>query len=299
MLIEKLCIFLAIVTFCHRQTLAQKSPTLVLPELVSTEQTEYSYTLSPDGKEAYFVRRTSFYQSSPGIIYRTVFKDGQWTTPDIAPFSGQYADSSPFISPDGQRLFFTSRRPVGGKEQDNSNIWYLEKMDSGWTVPVYLAEVASAKSEYGPSVDSVGNLYFGSYREEGEGWGDQWVSHFENGQYQPPKNLGKAINTPGGEWSGCISPDGNTFIFEASGRDVNFSESGDLFISFRQNGQWTTARHLGDLNSLGSDLTPKISADGKTLYFASNRHPDIQVVMRNDDVDIYQISMEMLSSYLK
>ncbi len=280
-------------------SIKRQEPELFLPEIVASAIVEMSLTLSPDSQSLFFARKDSFYvMGGKNTVYQSDLKNGKWTKPRVASFSGEYSDSSPFISPDGNRLFFTSDRPfhVGGEKKDR-DIWYVERRNKNWSAPIRLLAANSKESEYGPSIDKEGNLYFGSYREGGLGSGDLWVSYFKDGQYLPPINLGEAINTRGGEWSGCISPEGDYFIFEASGRRENITNSGDLYISYRQNDVWTKARHLGDLNSEGSDLTPKIHGD--YLYFSSNRHEDFVFQMNNNNVDVYRIALKDLKNFLR
>lgn len=68
---------------------------------------------SPDGLEAYWTpSRTPL---PPILLSRVV--NGTWTQPQAAPFSkAEQRDDSPFISPDGKKLFFLSQRLERGKE---------------------------------------------------------------------------------------------------------------------------------------------------------------------------------------
>jgi len=60
-------------------------------------------------------------------------------------------------------------------------------------------------------------------------------------------------------------------IFTACGRRDSYG-SCDLYISFRRNGKWSTAKNLGpQLNSEKWDAQPYMASDNKTLYFSSDR----------------------------
>ena len=210
----------------------------------------------------------------------------------------EYGDSSPFIAPNGKRLFFTSRRPVDGEAVEGANIWYVDLEGGKEGEPQLLRAVRSDKSEYSPTVDRYGNLYFGSYRDGGIGYGDLWWSEYKNGEYQSPQNLGPTINTKEGEWGSCIAPGGQFIIFENSGNEGNFSPSGDLYIAFKENGEWKKPVHFPEpINSIGSDLTPKLH--GETLYYASNRPHEGQNFDLNN-VDLYEVGLyELLKSIIK
>jgi hypothetical protein len=64
--------------------------------------------------------------------------DSGWTSPEVVSFSGVHPDMSPSFSPDGQRLFFGSRRPRPGSEEvvPNLDIWSVHREGDGWSTPV-------------------------------------------------------------------------------------------------------------------------------------------------------------------
>lgn len=270
-------------------------PTLVFEPHLSNK-VEHSLTISPDKRTIYFVKTDSFYVSKPKAIYKSKLSNGQWSDPQKVSFSGEYSDSSPFLTTTGDRLFFTSLRPVNGVPAKSNNIWYVDIIDGKEGVPIYLSAVNSEESDYSPSLDKYENLYFGSYRSGGHGSGDLWWSEFKDGIYQKPENLGGIINSEFGEWGSCISPNGKFIIFENSGKSENQSAAGDLYVAYKENRRWTQPIHLNStINSVGSDLTPKIH--GNTLYFASNRENDYESVLNWNNVDLYSISLiELLNS---
>src|SRR5689334_25253343 len=85
---------------------------LFAPAVISTRDYERDGTFSPDGNTFYFTKRTIWPYFS--AICVSHFRHGRWTEPDVASFSGQYPDATPFISGDGSRLYFASRRPFEG-----------------------------------------------------------------------------------------------------------------------------------------------------------------------------------------
>jgi len=272
-----------------------QEPEQFLKELGSNK-VEYGLTITPDKKIVYFVKTDSFYVTKPKAIYKSKMLNGKWSEPQKVSFSGNFSDSSPFVTPDGKRLFFASRRPVNGKPVKNNNIWYVDLKNGQEGKPVFIKEVNSEEGAYSPSVDAFGNLYFGSVRDGGEGWGDLWWSEFKDGKYQVPQNLGSTINSKHGEWGSCISPSGKFIIFENSGKPQNQSASGDLYIAFKENDEWQKPIYFKNkLNSVGSDLTPKIHGD--TFYFASNRENNYEPNMNWNNVDLYTLPLtEVLNS---
>ena len=246
-------------------------PTLFAEGVISTEDYDSHPAFTPDGQTLYFLK------SSPNFNFWTIVvsrwtPEGKWGTPLVAEFSGQYRDADPFITPDGLKLYFISDRPVAGKTQRDLDIWVMEKRGSGWGEPKNLgALINSPGDEWYPTVTLDGTLYFGSDREGGKGRTDLYRSRLVNGKYATPENLGEAINTQFNEFEPFIAPDESYLIFMAAGRPDSLG-SGDLYLSYRQNGAWTKAVNLGEgINSSGFEISPKVSPDGKYFFWTSTR----------------------------
>jgi len=87
-------------------------------------------------------------------------------------------------------------------------------------------------------------------------------------QWLPPINLGPNINTNMEDKGPDISHDGKRLYF------WSLSSGYDLFISDWDsiNGQWRPRTNLGtEINTRYNEIGPCISADGRRLYFASDR----------------------------
>ena len=116
---------------------------------------------------------------------------------------------------------------------------------------------------------------------------DFYVSHFRDGQWTKPENLGPPLNTPNNEAAQSITADGSQMYFTVCNRSDGLG-SCDIYFSERVNGLWTRPRNLGPpVNTAAWESQPSISADGKTLYFVSNRNGgkggmDIWMSKRND-----------------
>jgi hypothetical protein len=101
---------------------------------------------------------------------------------------------------------------------------------------------------------------------------DIYVSTFEEGKWSPAKPLNKNINTPSDETSATITKDGKTLYFTSNHSGIRGSF--DIYRSVRgADNQWGKAESLGKvINTKEDEITPSISADGKTLYFSSKGH---------------------------
>jgi outer membrane protein OmpA-like peptidoglycan-associated protein len=109
---------------------------------------------------------------------------------------------------------------------------------------------------------------------------DILVSHKVNGIWSPATLIGNAINTSGNEGAPAISADGEVLFFVACADNPDGSYKGgrkgfgdcDIFYSIKVGDGWTKPYNIGNVvNSAYWETQPSFSADGKTLYFVSNR----------------------------
>lgn len=249
--------------------------------VISDANEQWRITFTPDGATAYFAESPFFFPiTRQAFIYVSHRVDGAWTTPELAPFSGVYSDMDPFLSPDGERLYFSSIRPVDGQPRADLELWMVERTAEGWSEPIHLGpEVNTADDELYASASADGTLYWASgppaplpgrhfdiYRAERSGDG-----------FAPREALGPEINAtpadyPGGgpqdawEFNPEISVDGHTLVF-TSLRPGGYG-LGDLYVSRLRGGAWSPARNLGPaVNSAMDEYHPTLSRDRRTLYF--------------------------------
>jgi Tol biopolymer transport system component len=256
------------------------APELFAPGVISTDLDESSGSFSPGGKSFYFVRRGAYTTLPPiSIICFSEFREGKWTRPEVAPFSGIYFDGSPCFSPDGKRLYFGSKRPTESNPTgSNWNIWFVDKLDSGWSAAKEIgAAINGPKNDTNPGIAADGTIYFASDRDSAPGYFHIYSARLTNGKYERPEKLGSEVNSGEAESNPYISPDQKILIF-ASYRKDNLNGGGnrydraDLYVSINRDGHWTQARHLEhEVNTAASEGNPTMSPDGKWFYFTSER----------------------------
>ncbi|MGB9178975.1 MAG: hypothetical protein WCB68_06955 [Pyrinomonadaceae bacterium] len=244
-------------------------PTLFAQGIVNIDGEEYGPSFTPDGQTIYFTRRIN--DRKMEHVFFSSFNNGNWGAPQVAFFSGQFFDKEPFVSPDGKKIFFASRRPLDGQtgKQKDFDIWMAEeKKQLGWSGPYNLGPMVNSDGyDNYPAVAANGNLYFGSVRAGGKGEGDLYRSRFVNGKYTQAENLGDVINTAENEADPYIAPNESYIIYSADHKDG--AGEGDLFISFNKQGKWTTPQSLGPkINTSEYEYTPLVSPDKKYLFFS-------------------------------
>lgn len=91
------------------------------------------------------------------------------------------------------------------------------------------------------------------------------------GRWSAPASISPVINSEMNEGTCSISADGRKLIFTScAGRD-NFG-SCDLYETHKNGTEWSMPRNLGPfVNTPAWESQPTLSADGRTLYFVSDR----------------------------
>lgn len=127
------------------------------------------------------------------------------------------------------------------------------------------------KLQYLPSITVDHSAMFYTKRDFVQGDEDIVVSYFKNDEWTPGKSVSPKINSPLNEGACAVSADGRTMIF-TSCDGKNSLGSCDLYITNKVGDVWSNPKNLGKpINSRYWESQPSLSADGKTLYFSSNR----------------------------
>jgi outer membrane protein OmpA-like peptidoglycan-associated protein len=158
----------------------------------------------------------------------------------------------------------------------------------------------------GPNVNSQFDEYWPSLSADGQtlvitrkvpsynvGMGNQlqedfYISKFEDGVWKPMKNAGSPLNTPSNEGAQSISADGKMMVYTVCDK-MGVIGRCDIYYSVRQGEMWSTPKNMGPpVNTASKETQPSLSADGRTIYFASDRPggkggSDIWVSTMNED----------------
>jgi outer membrane protein OmpA-like peptidoglycan-associated protein len=198
----------------------------------------------------------------------------------IPAINSPYPDYGPVISPDGQTLYFTSRRPGGAGSQIDDDSHFFEDIYAAtrdgagrWGQVRMIKELSTPGHESVSCLSGDGKTMIIS---RGEGNGDLYSSSLnENGIWSEPVSLGKNINTSGHETAAFLSRDGSKLFF-VSDRPGGFGGS-DLYVSERRsNGKWGSAANLGPkVNTIYDEDSPAADSSGNKLYFASKGHQSV------------------------
>jgi len=256
------------------------------------------FTISSAENEAYFTLQSPLAEFS--VIIMIEKKNGAWAEPEIASFSGKYADLEPFLAPDGLRLYFASNRPVDptSDKAKDFDIWYVERpeKEGEWSIPLNMGDSINTEyNEFYPSVALSNNLYFTSYQPHSKRRDDIYMSKWDNNTYSSPIPLSDSINTKGSEFNAFIAPDESFIIFSSWNRKDGVG-GGDLYISYKKGmDSWSNARNLGEkINSKQVDYCPYVNVETGTLFFTSKRS-DFNV--RESGYSSYRALMDEINKY--
>ncbi len=128
--------------------------------------------------------------------------------------------------------------------------------------------INSSAAEYLPSITADGNTLIFTRRIGRQE--DVYESTFENGAWKTATPLDN-INTDENEGSQYISADGQLLVFVKCSDRSGYGGC-DLYSSEKTNGAWSKPKNMGQpINTKGWESQPSLSADGRLLYFASDR----------------------------
>ncbi len=182
-----------------------------------------------------------------------------------------YDEGCPVLSPDGNTLYFVrNRHPQNIGPANSADIWIAHRgTDGGWRRAINAgAPINDRNANQVVNVSPSGNQLFILSRKkdrfslwkiqrQGRSWG------LVTPVPLPPGVAPRALH---------LSNDGRVLLFSAAGRETG----NDLFYALREdNGAWTAPAGLGPaINSPADENQVFLAADGKTLYFSSNRKSD-------------------------
>lgn len=251
-------------------------PEVFAPGVISSAGDEGPVAFLPDGSAVYFSRSTD----DRYVILFSRREGANWSTPKVAPFSGQWRDSDPAMAPDGSFLVFASNRPadgkgapldtvMGGKSYPGKgmNLWRVARRGDRWGTPERLPDtVNTCASVFAPSVGTDGTLYYigcgadGTLRPLRSLW--------RNGRYQPAEAVAlgtddMTIRDP------AIAHDGSFIVMSIKRSKM---QSYRLAIAFATPQGWSLPQDLGEtINSGSHAMGAQLGPDGRTLYYNSDR----------------------------
>jgi len=210
---------------------------------------------------------------------------------------------TPMVTADGRAMAFSSRRKgnLGLPSEElgfPADVFLTNFKDSvGWAKAKGAGvNVNTDMDEEVAGINPIGDVLLLCMNNL-SGVNDLAMSMMKGKSYQKYNMLASINNPKNPETSACLSNDGKTLIFSAemTEKDKKVGQGGyDLYVShLEENGSWSKPENMGpDVNSFYDDKFPFLSADGHTLYFASQGFNsmggfDIFKTTLDDNTDIW------------
>lgn len=176
-------------------------------------------SFSGDLKQAYFNRTNESRDHKktirPGIVY-SENKSGKWTRPvnfDNS-YSEEFTFGHPFVSKDGQFLFFASDKPGGFGGKD---IYYCLRKEDKWSEPINAGRfVNTLADEVFPTLGPDNILYFSSPGHEGLGGLDIFSAKWIEGYWVDVQNLLAPVNSSTDDFGFYFKEDNTTGYFSSN-----------------------------------------------------------------------------------
>ncbi len=208
---------------------------------INSKLHEGNFCFTKDGNTLYISRsnytngKKEFNEQSNNNIhlYKTTRENGKWAELKKLPFNKNgYSYQHPALSPDGEKLYFSSDIDGGIGSFD---LYYVTVKDTVFGTPVNLGnKINTTNREHFPFISQDGNLFFASNGHLGLGMLDNFVSEFVDGQFTKPINLGVPINSQYDDFSlNYYSADEGFFSSNRNKKNDNifkFKQTGEIFI---------------------------------------------------------------------
>jgi hypothetical protein len=203
----------------------------ILAKEITTAFNDGPATFNEKANIIYYTRNNSIENAWRNIsdtsnklgIYSAEFIDGKWT--NIIPFiynNPHYSFCTPALTPDGERIYFSSDIPGGNGGMD---LYYCDRNNNSWDQPVNLGpSINTNKNESFPFASKYGKLYFASDGLKGLGGKDLFYTQQINGEWIVPVHLDSAINSPDDDFGIVVDSTSENGFFS-----TNRLKSDDIF----------------------------------------------------------------------
>lgn len=194
-------------------------------------------------------------------------KYGSW---ELLEFDEKFhTDNGSFeIAPDSS-LYFTRSYP--GDNGPVLGIFVARKNETKWSKPEPFAHNHPDFMVGHPTFSTDGQrLYFSANFDDSFGKSDLYVSHWENGEWSAPVNLGSEINSQESELFPYLHPDGTLYF--ASDRPGGLGGLDMYEVKLNDSSDSEPEMLTDTFNSTFNDFAFTVNADKSAGYFSSDRN---------------------------
>ena len=188
--------------------------------------------------------------------------------------SDTYHTIAPYMSYDGKSIVF-----IMEIENSRELVECKKNIDGTWAGPVTIDAVNKFDTvEFfidAPSYNhDASEIYFSLRYNNKNASFDIYVTKKRNGIWSKPEKMPAPLNSSEDETDPFLSPDGKFFFFakKYENEELKKFECYQIYVSEKSGNSWKKPILLPEPVNADCDKSPRLSADGKTLYFSSIRN---------------------------
>lgn len=200
----------------------------------------------------------------------------------------------PMLSIDGQTLYFTRDGHAGnqGGKKAGQDIW-MAKVKDTFTIENAVNLGSPINNNHNNAIAGISDdnkriLLLNQYTNTNDMKAGLATVEITDGKYGTPKDFPfKGLKAGSRSMDVSFTPDGNIMLVSMGNNDKTKE---DLYVSLNRWGSWSDLIHMGNtVNTEGSEISPFLSADKNTLYYATDGNAtgkggyDIYMSKRLDD----------------
>lgn len=253
---------------------------------INTEGSEFSPTISSDGKTMIFNKKSQ--RNKYSNLFSSSFVNGQWqkATP-MYTLNSKYSDEAPFLSADGKVLFFSSDRDgsmtmpknMKGQIKVSYDLYWSHKTTTGWSSPKKLpGYVNSMHHERSPSYDNKRNMLFFSRWPFGNIKKSKiMASRWINNSFEKPVALPQSINS--GNMEAGFMPAGNGKGYYFASKRAGGMGGWDIYYT-----AWNSKGYKAPVN-----MGPQVNSIRNEIYLISRSNTVLLCSNRKESLGKYDI----------
>lgn len=203
-------------------------------------------------------------------------------------------DYAPTVSADGKTVYFVSDRKgskLNKNDDPSHDFWCVKKeneLDTVFSTPFNIDPtidpkdigVNTARNEGVASIsaDRQTLVFTGCNRADGYGKCDLYITQIDGDKWSLPRNLGRKVNSEWWDSQPSINAGKDRIYFSSNRPNPKLGHDDeaqmDLYYTDYDfdNEEWKEAVSLGpEINTDGKEEGPFIAADGRTLFFSSDK----------------------------
>jgi len=187
--------------------------------------------------------------------------------PASIPLPEEKDNFDPVVSADGNTFVYMTVLPF------YNAVMITTRKEDKWSEPENITQWLQPEGQiFVSSLSADGKTLFFSKSDPFNS--DIYSITRESSGWSAPVKLNKNINTKYWESQAYITEDGNAIVF-SSDRPGGYGGL-DIYISYRENGDWGLAKNLGPtINTSFNEDRPALVDGGKVLFFTSQGHENI------------------------